>query len=48
MTTALSDPKQVMKAFSSECEGYLVKPIEPAPLRRQLMELGLVAQSAAQ
>lgn len=46
MTTALSDPRSIMKAFNSECEAYLVKPIEPERLNRQLVELGLIADAA--
>lgn len=46
MTTALSDPRSIMKAFNSECEAYLVKPIEPERLNRQLIELGLIADTA--
>jgi two-component system chemotaxis response regulator CheY len=41
MTTALSDPKNIMTAFlKGACEGYLTKPIEHAQLEAQLLKLG--------
>ena len=43
MTTALSDPKTVIKSFhDGEASGYLVKPIERAKLFAELAKLGLV------
>lgn len=41
MTTALGDPKNLMKAFRAQCEAYLVKPIDKASILRHLRELGL-------
>ena len=42
MTTALNDMKDVMSAFSDECDGYLVKPIQNSSLRNLLYELELL------
>lgn len=43
MTTALSDPKNIMKAFvKGQCEAYLSKPIIPDKLFEQLKKLGLM------
>lgn len=40
MTTGLDAPEAIMTAFRSQCEGYLVKPIERARLHAQLNQLG--------
>ena len=42
MTTAMGDARNVLAAFDSQCEGYLVKPITPQALEKQLIELQLV------
>ena len=42
MTTALKDGQNVMTAFKSQCDGYLVKPIESEKLRGLLHELHLL------
>lgn len=42
MTTALSESSDVMRAFRSRADAYLVKPIDGAALRERLGELGLV------
>jgi two-component system chemotaxis response regulator CheY len=42
MTTAMGDARNVLAAFDSLCEGYLVKPITPQALEQQLLELQLV------
>lgn len=39
MTTALDDSKNVMQAFRSQCEGYLVKPILQAKLHLEMSRL---------
>ena len=44
MTTALKDVDNVMTAFKSQCEGYLVKPIESEKLRGLLRALNLLDQ----
>lgn len=43
MTSALKDSKNVMEAFSSQCEAYLVKPIDQEKLMEQIRLLGLSA-----
>lgn len=42
MTTALSDPRTIMKAFKDQCEDYLVKPIHKAKLLEKIRKLGLI------
>jgi two-component system chemotaxis response regulator CheY len=42
MTTAMGDARNVLAAFDSQCEGYLVKPITPQALEKQLLDLQLV------
>lgn len=42
MTTALGDPANVMGAFSDQCDGYLVKPIDPIRLIVAIKRLGLL------
>lgn len=43
MTTALGDPANVMGAFCDQCDGYLVKPIDPIRLIIAIKRLGLLA-----
>jgi two-component system chemotaxis response regulator CheY len=40
MTTALKDNNNIMEAFRSQCEGYLVKPIKKEQLLEKIRELG--------
>jgi two-component system chemotaxis response regulator CheY len=40
MTTALSGMKNVVQAFNSSCDAYLLKPIEKAKLLERLQEFG--------
>lgn len=40
MTTALNAPESIFSAFRSQCEGYLVKPIDRVKLTDQLSKLG--------
>jgi len=40
MTTAMDDAENVMSAFDSQCEGYLVKPIDKSKLEELLASLG--------
>lgn len=47
MTTALGDPKNVMRSFREQCDAYLIKPIDHTMLQEQLQQLGLVDESAA-
>ena len=42
MTTGSSDPKDVRTAFRSECDAYLVKPIQKPKLMEHLKELGML------
>jgi two-component system chemotaxis response regulator CheY len=42
MTTSLDDPKSIVEAFKSQCEAYLVKPIETAQIRVHLQKFGLI------
>jgi two-component system chemotaxis response regulator CheY len=39
MTTALDDNRNIMQAFRSQCEGYLVKPIIQAKLHQEVARL---------
>ena len=42
MTTSLSDAQNVMTAFKSQSDGYLLKRIDRADLHNKLRELGLI------
>jgi two-component system, chemotaxis family, chemotaxis protein CheY len=42
MTTALGDPKNVMKAYRNLCDAYLTKPIQKVKLLEELRKLGLI------
>jgi len=42
MISSLSDKKNIMEAFKSQCEAYLVKPIDGAKLRKHLETFGLL------
>ncbi|MBN1980165.1 MAG: response regulator [Chitinivibrionales bacterium] len=42
MTTALDDNQNIMQAFRSQCEGYLVKPITRKKIITQLQSLKLL------
>lgn len=44
MTTALSDSQSILQAFRSQCEGYLVKPINRVKLYDLLREVGLIKE----
>ena len=44
MTTASDDSKDVMGAFRSGCEAYLIKPIERENLIEEMGKLGLLAR----
>ena len=39
MTTSLDDSKNIMQAFRSQCEGYLVKPISQDKLNMEISRL---------
>jgi len=42
MMTALSDRFNIMEAFRSQCEGYIVKPIRRDKVHEQLVALGCI------
>ncbi len=42
MTTALSDKKNVLSAFKSQCEAYLIKPIDKNKIITELKKLRLI------
>jgi two-component system chemotaxis response regulator CheY len=43
MTTALSDPANVVESFKSRCDAYLVKPIDRKVLIQEIADLGFEA-----
>ena len=43
MTTALDDPTNVVAAFKSLCDAYLVKPVSKAKLLDYLRSFGLIS-----
>jgi len=42
MTSALSDKKNILQAFKSQCEAYIVKPVSQEKLDKHLEEFGLI------
>jgi two-component system, chemotaxis family, chemotaxis protein CheY len=42
MTTALSDTRNIISAFHSQCEGYVTKPVSRERLLSEIKELGLL------
>jgi two-component system chemotaxis response regulator CheY len=42
MTTALEDPRNVVRAFKSLCDYYLIKPIDKGKLLGCIRNLGLI------
>ena len=44
MTSCLGDRKQVIQAFRSQAEAYLLKPIEAVKLREVLRDLGILGK----
>ena len=42
MTTAATDPSQILSAFNTGCEAYLIKPVERENLLRHLQSLKLL------
>jgi two-component system chemotaxis response regulator CheY len=45
MTTALDDNKNIMAAFRSQCEGYIVKPISLTKIKTQMQSLGFAERT---
>jgi two-component system chemotaxis response regulator CheY len=41
MTTALSDPRNIMEAFRSQCEAYVTKPYSRKKIVEELEKLGM-------
>jgi two-component system chemotaxis response regulator CheY len=41
MTTSVSDPANIMKAFKDQCDGYLVKPVTEQALQDALAKVQL-------
>jgi two-component system chemotaxis response regulator CheY len=48
MITALGDHTNIMEAFRSQCEGYIVKPIRKEKVLTQLRTLGFMGRTASQ
>ena len=46
MTTALDDPKNILGAFKSQCEAYLIKPIDQQRLVKELTDHRLLEEQA--
>ena len=44
MTTALSDPQNIITSFREQCEGYLTKPIKKVQLLQEMAKLGLIEE----
>lgn len=42
MTTSVDEPKRILEAFNSQCEAYLIKPIERENFIEQLQKFDLV------
>lgn len=42
ITSALDDSDNVLQAFQSECDGYIVKPYDKAKIEGELKQQGLV------
>ncbi len=45
MTTALSDSGNIMGAFNTGCESYLIKPIKKEKLLEEMNKLGIIQHS---
>lgn len=41
MTTATADPSDIVSAFRSGCEAYIVKPVHKEKLLKEMQKLGL-------
>lgn len=47
MTTALSDTRNIISAFHSQCEGYVTKPVTRERLLAEIQELGLLTEEGS-
>ncbi|MCP4600402.1 MAG: response regulator [Proteobacteria bacterium] len=45
MTTVLGDKGNIMEAFKTQCEAYLIKPIDGRILLNEMKNLGLIKQN---
>jgi two-component system chemotaxis response regulator CheY len=45
MTTALDDNKNILTAFRSQCEGYIVKPVSLTKIKSQMQSLGFAEKT---
>jgi two-component system chemotaxis response regulator CheY len=48
MCTSVSDSRAILDAFGEACEGYLIKPVTPEKLIKQIRELGLPLEESSQ
>lgn len=42
MTTVLNDFENIKKAFSGQCEGYIIKPVTREKIEKQLRDIRLI------
>lgn len=47
MVTALGDSKNIMESFTSQCESYMVKPLDKNRILKELGKLGLLREKAS-
>lgn len=47
MVTALGDSKNIMESFVSQCESYIVKPLDKNRILKELGKLGLLREKAS-
>ncbi|MCS6971057.1 MAG: response regulator [Planctomycetota bacterium] len=45
MVTGIDEPRQVVRAFRAQADGYLVKPVELPRLRQLLKDLGVLGSA---
>ncbi len=42
MTSVLNDAQNILRAFNSQCEAYLVKPVDAEKMAKQLRRFGMI------
>lgn len=47
MVTALSDSKNIIESFASQCESFIVKPLDRSKLLKELRSLKLLGEKAS-
>jgi len=47
MVTALGDSRNIMESFTSQCESYMVKPLDKNRILKELGKLGLLKEKAS-